>query len=54
MTKEGGYSYNSKPRLGTFICRGNGPRNGKKTKKKKKNYKREKKEKAGGNTNVLT
>ena len=32
----GSYSSNSTPSLGTSICRGSGPRKGKKTKKKKK------------------
>jgi len=34
VAKASGYSSDSTPSLGTSICRGSGPRNGKKTKKK--------------------
>ena len=44
LAQAGGYSSDSTPSLGTSICRGSGPRRGKKTKKK------EKKRKENGNT----
>ena len=40
-----GYSSDSTPGLGTSMCRGSGPRNGKKTKKKKEKKKKRKKKK---------
>ena len=41
LAKASGYSSNSTPSLGSSICHGSGPRNGKKKKKRKKKRNKE-------------